>query len=65
MLRLAILLHVIIAPPLTGAFVLVAMIVPWIQNDLGRWIVIAAIAGFVVSIPLSLITAKTHQGKLA
>jgi len=64
MWRLAIILFVIIAPTLMGTLILAAMVVPSIQNDLGRWIVIAAVAGFVASIPISLIAAKSNQGKM-
>jgi len=64
MWRLAIILFVIIAPTLMGTLILAAMVVPSIQNDLGRWIVIAAVAGFVASITISLIAAKSNQGKM-
>ena len=65
MLRLAIILFVIIAPTLMGVFILAAMVVPWIQYDLGRWIVIAAATGFIVALPVSLIAAKSNPGKPA
>ena len=54
----AILLFVIIAPTLAGVCILVTLLVPSLQNDLGRWIVIAAIVGAVVAIPISFVVSK-------
>ena len=65
MWRLAVIFFVIAAPTLAGMFILAALVIPSLQNDAGKWIVIAAIAGFVLAIPLSLIAAKVNQGKLA
>jgi hypothetical protein len=56
---------VIIAPTVAGILILVAMMVPALQSELGRWIVIAAALGFAVSIPISVAVAKINSGKLA
>jgi putative flippase GtrA len=65
MWRLAVILFVIIAPTLMGSLILVAMVIPSLQNDLGHWIVISAVAGFVLSMPISFAVAKANQRRLA
>ena len=52
MWRLAILLHVIIAPTIMGALMLAVMLVPLFQGALGKWILIESLIGFVVSAPV-------------
>ncbi len=65
MWRTAVIFHIFIAPTIMGAFMLAVMMVPSLQFDLGRWIVIAAVAGFVAAIPVSVIAAKASSRKLA
>ncbi len=64
MWRTALLLFVIIAPVTAGVLVLAALLTPALQDDLGRWIVIAAIVGAVLGIPLSYIAAKHAPGQI-
>ena len=63
MWRIAIIFFVFIAPTLMGSLILLAMVTPALQDDLGRWIVTAAVAGFVLAAPLSLMAAKANQGR--
>ena len=65
MWRVAIIFFVIIAPTLMGSLILVAMVIPSLQDDLGRWIVIAAAAGFVLAAPISLAAANANRNRLA
>ena len=65
MWRVAIIFFVIIAPTLMGSLILVAMVIPSLQDDLGRWIVIAAIVGFVLAAPISLAAANANRNRLA
>jgi len=65
MWRLSIILFVIIAPTIAGILMLAAMMVPALQGELGKWIVIAVASGFVVSIPISVVVAKVNSGRLA
>jgi len=65
MWRLAILLHVIIAPTIMGALMLAVMLVPSLQSELGKWILIGSLIGFVVSAPISVIAARANVEKFA
>jgi hypothetical protein len=65
MWRLAILLHVIIAPTIMGALMLAVMLVPLFQGALGKWILIESLIGFVVSAPVSVVAARANIGKFA
>ena len=65
MWRLAILFHVIIAPTLMGVLILAVMMVPTLQDALGKWIVIASAVGFLGAVPISFMAAKANAGKLA
>jgi hypothetical protein len=65
MFRLALVLDVIIAPTLVGMLVLVTMMVPAFQAELGEWMLIAAVAGFVLSIPACLVAAKVNSRRPA
>lgn len=53
---------VFIAPVVAGVLVLAAMLAPALQFDLGRWIVIGALVGAVLAIPVSYIAAKNAPG---
>jgi hypothetical protein len=62
MTRLAALLWVMGGTVLAGLAVLAVLMTPSLQSEALRFIPIAAIAGYVVGIPLALIAAKavTH-----
>ncbi len=63
MTRLAALLWVIGGATLAGVFMIVVLMTPSMQFEAGRYILIAAIAGFVVAIPLSLAAARIITAK--
>lgn len=65
MWRVVALFWVIIAPVAAGVLVLAALLTPALQFELGKWIAIAAIAGFVVAIPIALTVARSFAGKTA
>jgi len=65
MWRVAALFWVFIAPVAAGALVLAAMMAPALQDQLGKWIVVAAIAGFAVAIPIAWTVAKSFASKTA
>jgi hypothetical protein len=58
MTRLAALLWVMGGATLAGIFIMIVLMIPSMQFEAIKYISIAAIAGFVVAIPLSLIAAK-------
>ena len=63
MWRTAILFFVFIAPVVMGVLILATMLIPWLQTDLGTYIVIAAAVGFVLAIPISYVAAKNAPGQ--
>ena len=65
MWRLTIILFVIMAPTIMGVLILAAMMVPSLQSEPGRWIVIDTASGDFVSIPISFAVAKANSGKPA
>jgi len=52
------LLFVLSAPTIAGVLVLVALLTPALQADLGHWIAIAAAVGAILAIPFSLVVSK-------
>lgn len=62
MTRLAVLLWVIGGSTLAGIAIVIVLMIPSLQGEAMRYIPIAAIAGFVVGVPLALVAAKaiTH-----
>ena len=65
MTRLAALLWVMGGTVLAGFLVLAVLMTPSLQGQAQRYIPIAAIAGFVVGIPLALSAAKTITRRAA
>jgi hypothetical protein len=65
MWRVAALFWVFIAPVAAGVLVLAALLTPALQDELGKWIGVAAIAGFVVAIPIAWMVAKPFASKIA
>jgi hypothetical protein len=65
MWRVAALFWVFIAPVAAGVLVLAALMTPTLQGELGKWIGIAAIAGFVVAMPIAWTVAKSFASKTA
>jgi hypothetical protein len=65
MWRVAALFWVFIAPVAAGALVLAAMMTPGLQDQLGKWIVGAALAGFAVAIPIAWTIAKSFARQTA
>lgn len=65
MWRVAALFWVFIAPVAAGVLVLAALLTPSLQFELGKWIVVAAIAGFVIAIPIAWTIAKSFASKTA
>ncbi len=62
MTRLAVLLWVMGGTVLAGVAVVVVLMIPSLEGEAMRYIPIAAIAGFIVGIPVALVAAKaiTH-----
>ena len=60
MWRVVLLCWVFIAPTLAGVLILVTLLVPALAPDLGRWIVLSAIAGAILAIPASFGFARTQ-----
>ncbi len=58
MTRLAALLWVMGGSTLAGVFIMIVLMIPSMQFAAMKYIPIAAIAGFAVAIPLSLIAAR-------
>ncbi|MCI4678406.1 hypothetical protein K9U39_04600 [Rhodoblastus acidophilus] len=58
MIRLAALLWVMGGATLAGVLIIVVLMVPSLQFEAMRYILIAAAAGFIVAIPLALLAAK-------
>ncbi len=58
MAKVAALLWVVGGATLAGIFIMIVLMIPSMQFEAPKYILIAAIAGFVVGIPLSLIAAK-------
>jgi putative flippase GtrA len=58
MTRLAALLWVIGGAALAGVFIMVVLMIPSLQFEAPKYILIAAITGFVVAVPLSFVAAK-------
>ncbi len=56
--RLAALLWVMGGTTLAGVLVVVVLMIPALQFEAKKYILYAAIAGFVVAIPLSMMAAK-------
>jgi hypothetical protein len=56
--RLAALLWVMGGTTLAGIFIVVVLMIPSMQAEAQKYILYAAIAGFVVAIPLSMMAAK-------
>ena len=65
MTRTAIVFHIFISSVAMGCLILVAMLIPALQSDLGKWIGIAALVGFVGSIPVSLLAARASARSFA
>ena len=65
MARTAIVFHIFISSVAVGVLVLITMLIPALQPDLGRWIAIAVIVGFVGSAPISLMAAKAASKTFA
>ncbi len=65
MWRVAALFWVFIAPVVAGVLVLAAMMTPSLQFELGKWIVVAAIAGFAAAMPIAWTIAKSFASKIA
>ncbi len=65
MWRVAALFWVFIAPVAAGVLVVAALLTPAAQAELGKWIGVAAIAGFVAAIPIAWTIAKSFAGKTA
>ena len=59
MIRLAVLLWVMGGSTLAGVFVMIVLMIPSLQSQAMKVIPLAALAGFVVGMPLALIAAKT------
>jgi len=64
MWRTAIIFHVFIAPIVMGALVLVALLTPALEPDMGKWLLIAAVVGFVAAAPISFMAARAAPGAL-
>jgi len=56
MWKLAAIIHTVVAPTVMGALVIVALLVPELSN--ARGIIAAAVAGAVLSFPLSVYVAR-------
>ncbi len=50
---------------LAGVFIMIVLMIPSMQFEAMRYILIAAIAGFVVAIPLSFVAAKAITARRA
>ena len=58
MFKIAVLIWVMAAVTLAGSFVLVALLLPGLGHSEMQMVPIAAIAGFVVAIPISYLLAR-------
>jgi len=60
MWRIVVLCWVFIAPTVAGILVLVTLLTPAFAQDLGRWILYAAVAGAILAVPAAFAFAKTQ-----
>lgn len=58
MLRVAVLVHILLMTVLMGGLVLVVLSVPSLAENARKLIPMAALAGFVVTIPVSALVAR-------
>ena len=58
MLKLAAVMWIILGAVIAGSFVVVIVAVPSLANEAMRYIPMAAVAGYVVAIPLAFVLAK-------
>jgi hypothetical protein len=65
MWRVVALCWVFLAPVLAGLFVLIVILTPGLQANLGVWIVYSAILGAVLGVPAAFVFAKTQAKGLA
>ncbi|ORE95766.1 hypothetical protein ATO13_02870 [Stappia sp. 22II-S9-Z10] len=56
MFRLTAIVHTIVAPTVMGLLIVVALVVPGYGT--GFWIITGAVAGAVLSLPLSIVVAR-------
>jgi hypothetical protein len=65
MTKLAALLWVMGGAAMAGVFVMIVLMIPSLQFEAPKYILIAAIAGFIVAIPLSVLAAKAIMQRRA
>ncbi len=65
MWKVVVLFWVVLAPTLAGILLLAVLMVPALQMEAGKWILIAAITGFVIAIPVSWGAAQMYASKSA
>jgi hypothetical protein len=57
MLKVAILVWIVLGATLAGSLILAVLLVPSLQLEAMKWVLYAAVGGFVIALPLSWIIA--------
>lgn len=65
MWKLTLLIHIFIWPVVMSVMMVVVLTIPALQDQLGLWLTVCAVAGFIVAAPLSASAAKAGVRRLS